>query len=134
MTLASLPARKSWPVVPLLLLLAVACTRCISQESIPNLSEASLEQLGKIKVYTASQHLQPAQDAPSSITVITADDIQEHGYRTLGAVQQTERGFSVTYDRNYTSVGVRGLARPGDFNTKILLLVDGHRLDDKSLR
>jgi outer membrane receptor protein involved in Fe transport len=113
-----------------LLLLAMAVPDCLAQQSVPDLAEASLEQLGNIKVYSASKHLQPAGDAPSSVTVITADEIREHGYRTLADILQTVRGFFVTYDRNYSSVGVRGFARPGDFDTRVLLLVDGHRLND----
>ncbi len=113
-----------------LLLLALAIPHCLAQQSARDLAEASLEQLGNIKVYTASKHLQSAGDAPSSVTVITADEIQQHGYRTLADILQTVRGFFVTYDRNYSSIGVRGFARPGDFNTRVLLLVDGHRLND----
>ena len=40
------------------------------------------------------------------------------------------RGFYVTYDRNYSYLGVRGFSRPGDYNARVLLLVDGHRLND----
>src|SRR6266496_643700 len=83
-----------------------------------------------IKVYSASRHLQSMEDAPSSVSVITADEIEQHGYRTLADILRTVRGFFVTDDRNYSSVGVRGFARPGDFNTKLLLLVDGHRIND----
>ena len=129
MRLTSLPLKqKLW--VGCLLLIAAARTNCVGQESVPDLSEVSIEQLGSIKVYSASKHLQSAQDAPSSVTVITADEIQQHGYRTLGDILQTVRGFFVTNDRNYSSLGVRGFARPGDYNTRILLLVDGHRLND----
>ena len=117
-------------VVSLVFLVAAAGTNCVGQQSIPDLSEASLEQLGNIKVYSASKHLQKVGDAPSSVTVITADEIQEYGYRTLADILRTVRGFFVTYDRNYSSLGVRGFARPGDFDTRILLLVDGHRLND----
>ena len=70
------------------------------------------------------------REAPASVTLITAKDIQEHGYRTLAAVLQSVRGFFVTNDRNYSSLGVRGFLRPGDFNSRVLLLVDGHRLND----
>jgi outer membrane receptor protein involved in Fe transport len=104
-------------------------TSCLAQAP-SDLAEASIEQLGHIKVYTASKHLQSGTDAPSSVTVVTADEIQKHGCRTVADVLQTVRGFFVTYDRNYSSVGVRGFARPGDFNTRVLLLVDGHRLND----
>src|SRR5579863_138670 len=100
------------------------------QQPPTDLSEVSIEQLGSIQVYTASRHLQSSGDAPSAVTVITSYQIQEQGYRTLADVLRTVRGFFVTYDRNYSSLGVRGFARPGDFNTRVLLLVDGHRLND----
>ena len=36
----------------------------------------------------------------------------------------------MTNDRSYSYIGVRGFNRPGDFSSRILLLVDGHRLND----
>src|ERR1035437_7331573 len=117
-------------LVAFLIIIVGASTNCIAQNPPPDLSEASLEQLGNIQIYSASKHLQPSGDAPSSVTVITADEIREHGYRSLADILRTVRSFFVTYDRNYSSLGVRGFARPGDFNTRILLLVDGHRLND----
>src|ERR1051326_1042640 len=113
-----------------LILIAATNLKCMAQQPASDLSELPLEQLATIKVYSASRHLQAAEDAPSSVTVITAAEIQQHGYRTLADVLQTVRGFFVTNDRNYSSLGVRGFARPGDFNTRVLLLVDGHRLND----
>src|SRR5579864_9647263 len=101
-----------------------------SQQNSPDLTSQSLEDLMNMQVYSASKHLQSTSEAPSSVTVITADEIQRYGYRTLADILQTVRGFFVTYDRDYSSVGVRGFARPGDYNTRILLLVDGHRLND----
>lgn len=113
-----------------LLVVLGASRHCLSQQSSGDLSDASLEQLGNIQVYSASMHLQSSGDAPSSVTVITAAEIQEHGYRTLADILRTVRSFYITNDRNYSSVGVRGFARPGDYNTRILLMVDGHRMND----
>jgi outer membrane receptor for ferrienterochelin and colicins len=110
--------------------LAMTGKPCQGQDSPQDLSEASLEDLMKIAVYSASGYLQSANEAPSSVTVITADEIQKHGFRTLADILHSIRGFYVTYDRNYSFVGVRGLNRPGDFSTRILLLIDGHRLND----
>ena len=113
------------------LLLCVSTVALAPAQTDPrDLSETSLEDLMKIEVYSASRHLQSSTEAPSSVTVITADQIQKHGYRTLADILRTVRGFYVTYDRNYSFVGIRGLNRPGDFNTRVLLLIDGHRLND----
>jgi iron complex outermembrane receptor protein len=38
-------------------------------------------------------------------------------------------GLFTSYDRNYDYLTVRGLAKLGDFNTRILLLLDGRRLN-----
>lgn len=98
-----------------------------------DLGNKSIEDLAKMEVasvYGASKFLQKASDSPASVTVITADDIQKYGYRTLADVLETLRGFYVIYDRNYTYVGVRGFLQPQDYNARVLFLVDGHRIND----
>jgi len=81
-------------------------------------------------VYGVSKFEQKITEAPSFVTLITSDEIAKYGYRTLAEVLQSATGFFVTYDRNYNYLGIRGFNRPGDFNTRVLLLVDGHRLND----
>jgi iron complex outermembrane receptor protein len=81
-------------------------------------------------VTAASKYEQDPREAPASITVITRDEISRFGYRTLAEALNSVRGFFTSYDRNYTYVAVRGFTLPGDYNTRILLLVDGHRLND----
>jgi outer membrane receptor for ferrienterochelin and colicins len=98
-----------------------------------DLGNASLEELGHIQVYGASKRLQSTSDAPASVTVITADEIQKYGYRTLAEILESVRGFYITYDRDYTFVGVRGFGRLGDWNSRVLLLIDGHRINDNVL-
>jgi iron complex outermembrane receptor protein len=99
----------------------------------PDLSTLSLEELVDLKidsVYGASAYLQKVTEAPSSVTIITAEEIARFGHRTLADVLRSVRGFYVTSDRNYSYLGVRGFSRPGDYNARVLLLVDGHRLND----
>jgi iron complex outermembrane receptor protein len=100
------------------------------QEKTKDLTDLSLEELMKVEVYSASKHLQNASDAPSSVTVVTADEISKHAYRTLADILQSVRGFYITYDRDYSFVGVRGFGRLGDSNNRILVLIDGHRIND----
>lgn len=98
-----------------------------------DLSDLSLEQLMQVKVekvVTASRFYQRVTEAPASMSVITSDDIRRYGYRTLADALRSVPGLYVSYDRNYSYLGVRGFNRPGDFNSRILLLIDGHRLND----
>lgn len=81
-------------------------------------------------VYGVSKFEQKTTEAPSFVTVVTAEEIRRYGHRTLADILQSMTGFFVTYDRNYNYLGIRGFNRPGDFNTRVLLLVDGHRLND----
>jgi outer membrane receptor for ferrienterochelin and colicins len=121
-------------VLPGLLLVAAAVAPAAAEESPPrDLTELPIEELMKIEVAsvsTASKHLQKVTEAPASVSIVTADEIRKYGYRTLADVLRSVRGFHVTYDRNYSSLGVRGFGRPGDYNNRILLLVDGHRVND----
>jgi iron complex outermembrane receptor protein len=97
-----------------------------------NLGELSLESLMQLEVpqiSSASKFLQKATEAPASVTVISAEQIQRYGYQTLGDLLQSVPGFNVSYDRDYEFVGVRGVSL-GDFNSRILLLVDGHRVNN----
>ena len=121
--------------VHLLILFAMLCAGSVAaQESHEtDLGGLSMEDLTKMKVesvYGASKFLQKAADAPASITVVTAEEIQKHGYRTLADVLRSVRGFYVINDRNYSYVGVRGLSIPADYNARILFLLDGHRIND----
>ncbi len=81
-------------------------------------------------MYGASKFEQKVTEAPSFVSLITADEIAKYGYRTMAEILQSVTGFFVTYDRNYHYLGIRGFNRPGDFNSRLLLLVDGHRLND----
>ena len=98
-----------------------------------DLLDMSLEDLMKVdidSVYGASGYKQKISQVPSSITIITADEIRRYGYRTLADVLRNVPGFYVSYDRQYDYLGIRGFSRPGDYNSRILLLVDGHRIND----
>jgi len=96
-------------------------------------TQLDLEQLMTVKVpvvYGASKHEQKVTEAPSEVSIVTQDDIQKFGYRTLADILRSVRGFYVTYDRGYSFIGVRGVNRPGDYGGRVLIAVDGHRLND----
>jgi outer membrane cobalamin receptor len=124
------PSRRPIPTSPWLIAFLVFALPASAQEGTKDLGEATLEELANITVYTASRHTQKATDAPSSVTVITRDEIQKYGYRTLADILGSVRGFYIAYDREYTYAGVSGVNRPENLNSSVLVLIDGHRTND----
>ena len=83
-----------------------------------------------VPITAAAKRPQKQSDAAASVTVVTREEIRRFGYRTLGEALRAQRGLYVSYDRNYTYLGVRGFLRPGDYSNRVLLLVNGHTLND----
>ncbi|HNP29462.1 MAG TPA: TonB-dependent receptor [Nitrospirales bacterium] len=81
-------------------------------------------------VYSASKYDQKITEAPSSISIVTAEEIKKYGYRNMADLLASLRGMFTTNDRTYQFLGIRGFARPSDFNTRVLILIDGHRTND----
>jgi len=82
------------------------------------------------KIEAATKSLTRAEDAPASITVITAEQIRALGYQTLSEALRAVRGAVSSNDRVYESVGFRGLSPPGDYTRRVLVLLDGHPYND----
>ena len=81
-------------------------------------------------VYSASKYEQKVTKAPASISIVTGDEIKKYGYRTFGQILSSLRGFYNTSDRAYGYAGARGFGLPSDYNSRLLLLIDGHRFND----
>ena len=103
-----------------------------TQTKPPEPTEISLEELMKLEIPTvaaASKYQQKITEAPSSVTIITSDEVKKYGHRTLADILRSAPGLYVTYDRNYSFLGTRGF-NLGDYNNRVLLLVDGHRVNN----
>jgi outer membrane receptor protein involved in Fe transport len=90
----------------------------------------SLEALADL-VVTATLRMQSTLEAPASITVVSASEIRERGYRTLKAIMNDVPGFDDVSDANEEIVAVRGVF--ASTTNKILILVNGHRMNDLML-
>jgi iron complex outermembrane receptor protein len=124
---------KKYPTRPLATASLVFVMLAATTAGAQSLSELSLEDLMRLdagRVFGASERSQPVTEAPASVSFITAEDIARYGYRTLADILHGVRGLYVSDDRNFSLLGARGFGKPGDYNSRILLLVNGHRVND----
>ncbi len=116
--------------VALAIIAAMSPALAGAQTSLRDLSIEELMSLDAGMVFGASERLQPVTEAPASVTFITAQEIARFGYRSLADILRSVRGMYITDDRNFSYVGIRGFGKPGDYNSRILLLINGHRVND----
>lgn len=118
--------RKS--VIYLTFCIALIPLHLLAQDK--DIGELSLDSLLSTKVSTVSKYEQFTSEAPSSISVITKEDIKAYGYQNLEQLFNSVSGFYTSYDRNYSYLGLRGFSRPTDFNNRFLVLIDGYVVND----
>ena len=81
-------------------------------------------------VVGAAKREQSLGNVASAVTVISGDRIRRFGYRTLGEAIAGVAGAYLVDDRLSYSIGIRGLQIPGDFNTRLLVLIDGASVNE----
>ncbi len=102
-------------------------TGALAQTDVTDLTALPIEQLMQVQVVTsASKYAQAANEAPANVSVVTAADIKAYGWRTLADILGSLPGLYTNYDRSYHTLGARGILRAGDYDTRFLLLIDGH--------
>ena len=113
-----------------ILLLFIFTSTLLAFDMNKDIQILSLDSLLNIPVNTASKYDQKITKAPASISIITAADIENYGFQTLAELLSYISGFYGSNDRNYSYLGVRGFGRPTDYNNRILLLLNGHTLNE----
>ncbi len=96
-----------------------------SASEVQKLLGLSLEELMNIKVVTSTGYLQSANEAPSTIQVITAQQIRERGYQQLEDALRDIPGIDMIHINGYapTLFYFRGMY--GAENLRALLMIDG---------
>ena len=95
-----------------------------------DLTSLSLEQLMQVPVVGASKYQQRQRDVAAAVSVITREQIRTHGWRTIDEVLAALPGLHLTYDRQYKYLGARGFGLPGDYNSRVLLAINGNRTNE----
>ncbi len=92
--------------------------------------DKALEALLSREVQGASRFAQSLMDAPASITVIERRESDALGHQTVGDMLSRLPGVYVTNSRSYSALGLRGFNRPGDYSSRVLIAIDGQRVND----
>jgi outer membrane receptor for ferrienterochelin and colicins len=116
----------------LLIFLLVCMHSVYAQENnsikLEDLVNMSLEELMNIDVSTASKVSQKMKETPTTIRIITADQIKERGYFTLEQALADLPGFQFRNINGFNTYSfLRGLPSQ---NNLILLLVDGIQINE----
>ncbi len=110
---------------------ALLCTGlCAQAAAAADAADFSLEQLLEVTVTGAAKYEQRQSEAAAAVSVITRQEIKTYGWRTLDDALASLPGIYRTYDRQYAYLGTRGFSVLGDFNTRILLTINGNRVND----
>ncbi|HSY46790.1 MAG TPA: TonB-dependent receptor [Steroidobacteraceae bacterium] len=112
------------------LLLCLTGVMVLHAAAAADVTDMSLEQLLQISVVGASKYEQKQSQIGAAVTVITRQEIRAFGWRTLDQALASLPGVYVTYDRQFTYLGVRGFGLPGDYNTRVLVTINGNRVND----
>jgi outer membrane receptor for ferrienterochelin and colicins len=79
----------------------------------------------------ASRSAEKADDAPATTSTVTADDLRRFGVRTLGeAVNFLAIGMVSQDPLHAIEMGSRGVMLSGDYGNHVLLVVDGHIMNE----
>jgi outer membrane receptor protein involved in Fe transport len=107
------------------LLLATASARADGVADLEGLLEESV-------VSSASKAgAEIASTAPATTTTITAEDLRRYGVRSLDeALNFLSLGMITENPRQTVEIGARGVLLSRDYGTHVLLLVDGHMMNE----
>lgn len=100
-------------------------------QSAIDLAELPLARLLDMEVTGPSRVAGRRSASAASVSVIPREEIEALGWRTLGEALRSLRGTMIVNDRTYDYAGVRGFYASGDYNTRVLLLIDGNRVNDR---
>ena len=91
------------------------------------MGQVDIRSLLDLSVDAVTRRPELASRAPAAVFVLTGPELRRQGFRTLAEALGSVPGL-FTYPGSLEQVGVRGMGVPGDFTTRLLVLVDGHPL------
>ncbi|HEY8876983.1 MAG TPA: TonB-dependent receptor [Roseateles sp.] len=92
--------------------------------------DRALEALLKREVQGPSRYAQSLMDAPATVSVLDRAVSDALGHQTVGDQLSRLPGVYLSNSRTYSALGLRGFNRPGDYSARLLMAIDGQRVND----
>jgi len=115
---------------PLLLGLLLGVLHGLAPAQAANPADDELEGLLRREVEGPSRYAQSLLDAPAPVAVFGQREAGLLGHQSVAEMLGRLPGVHLGHTRQYIAVGLRGLNRPGDYNARLLVTIDGFRVND----
>ena len=96
-----------------------------------NIADLDLENLLDEVVISASKHEETLEETPANVYIITSKTMAIYGCQSIADALTLVPGIYITDDYSYSQIGVRGLAFAGDWNSHVMLMIDGRPVLDQ---
>lgn len=82
------------------------------------------------KVFAASRYVQSLEQTPANVTILSGDEMRKFGYRSVTEALSSLPGVYNTSNLAWRTLGIRGFAIPGDFNSRFVYLINGMPINE----
>ncbi|MDX5408228.1 MAG: TonB-dependent receptor [Chromatiaceae bacterium] len=116
------------------LLISLCCCGVLRAETPPSLEELLQHDIkneaAAVEVSTSARSIKSVRNSPQATYIISDDDILAFNLKTLAEILSVMPGLYTGSDGTFEYLTTRGIGRPGDYNSRVLFLVDGTRVND----
>ncbi|MCH8493917.1 MAG: TonB-dependent receptor [Idiomarina sp.] len=115
--------------------LILCCTSVqLQARQVPSLEELLQQQTttapSRVEVSTSARYTQNAGQSAQVTYIVTDEEIRRFSLRSMEDILSFFPGLYISSDSSYGYLTARGIGRPGDYNARLLFLVDGTRIND----
>jgi iron complex outermembrane receptor protein len=82
-------------------------------------------------VLSASKHEETLEESPANVFIISRKEIENYGCRNIGEALSLVPGLYITDDYSLSMIGVRGTSFFGDWNSRVMVLLDGRSITEQ---
>lgn len=111
-----------------------ACCCASATASVPDIEHLLNQPLAQVpdNIAISGRFSQSSATTPGPVYIVTAEQISTQQLRNLSDILRLFPGLHVMQDSHFTYLNSRGIGQPGDFNARLLFLIDGARINENT--